>query len=151
MPFYSVEHSYPLNAAQKTQIAAAITRLHTAKFLAPSIFVHVKFTASDASDQNYFLGGKSQVLSTNRIMASVRTSASRTKEHFEELAEEIEKAWYDAVSGPVIEEGKDQGKRENAVNDNESVTTAKQLRVVAFTGLVAAIENGNRIPAVSAP
>lgn len=149
MPLYTVEHSYPLTAPQKQEIAAAITKLHTSKFLAPSFFVHVTFRASSAADQNYFLAGKPRVTATNRIIGLVRVSSSRTKKDWDELAAQIEDAWYTAVSGPVIEEGKDKGKRENALDDNAVTTQAKSLLAIGFHGAVAAWEHGGAIPSVS--
>jgi phenylpyruvate tautomerase PptA (4-oxalocrotonate tautomerase family) len=149
MPLYEVQHSYPLTTKQRQQIAESITHLHSTTFLTPSIFVHVKFHANDASDNTYFLAGKPRTTSVNRIIAMVRTSEGRTKKHWDELAARIENAWYNAVSGEVISEGKDEGKRKEEVNDADSKKQAKKLVIVAFYSMVGARENGHTIPTVS--
>lgn len=149
MPFYSVEHSFPLTLHQKSQLATAITKLHSSKFLTPSVFVHVNFKSSDATDQNYFVAGTPRTDSTNRIVGLVRTSESRTQEHWQELAHDIEEAWYDAVNGEIIEGGKNEGKRKNALSDTQNVIEAKKIRLVTFYPMIAVRENGDAIPQVS--
>jgi phenylpyruvate tautomerase PptA (4-oxalocrotonate tautomerase family) len=127
MPLYEVHHSLPLSNEQRQSLATAITNLHCTAFTTPSFFVHIQFVPQDASDGNYFMAGKSKVTSSNRIIANVRTSPSRSKADFDALAEKIERAWYDAVEGSVA--------------DSKSA-----LRMVAFTQLVAIREAGVAIP-----
>jgi hypothetical protein len=67
----------------------------------PSFFVHVLFHHADASAQNYYLAGQVRTSSTNRILAQVRTSSSRSKTDFDTLAEKIELAWLDVVKGEI--------------------------------------------------
>lgn len=148
MPLYEVQHSYPLTAKQYQQLAEKITHLHSTTFLTPSLFVHVKFTTHDASRNTYFLAGKPLTASTNRIIGMVRTSEKRTKKHFDDLAAQIEEAWYDVVSGKKIEEGKNEGKRKDEVDDSEGTRQAKKLIVVAFYSMVNIRENGHVVPSV---
>ena len=56
MPFYDVQHTHPLSAKQKDDIAEAITSLHTELFSAPKLFVNVAFT--DVSNRQLYLGGR---------------------------------------------------------------------------------------------
>ena len=42
MPLYNVEHSYPLKAEQKLDLAERITKLHARTFATPSMFVQVR-------------------------------------------------------------------------------------------------------------
>jgi hypothetical protein len=95
--------------------------------------VHTRFQAHDASDKAYFIAGKVRQDCTNRIIATVRTSPSRSKADFDALAEKIESAWYDAVKGEVIEEGKDKGKRKGEVDETEVKANAERLLVSLFS------------------
>lgn len=113
------------------------------------MFVHVSFKASDASAENYFIAGKARTSSTNHIVGLVRTSPSRTREDWEALGADIEDAWYTAVNGKIIQEGKDQGRREDSLEDSANTTAAKKLRAVAFHGLLGVRENGTNVPGVS--
>ena len=56
MPFYEVEHSFSLPKSQRDELAQAITRIHTRKFAAPSLFVNIRFTYS--KDHRNYVGGK---------------------------------------------------------------------------------------------
>ena len=148
MPLYEVHHSYPLDASQQQTLATAITHLHATTFTTPSSFVNVNFTACDASDATYFIAGKAQTAATNRITGRVRTSSSRTKADFDDLAAKLEAAWYDAVLGEVMTEGKSQGKRklEEEKDMTASSKEATKLLSVAFVPLVTVRELGLVIP-----
>jgi len=149
MPFYQVHHSYPLTKDQKRKFAEAITKLHSYKFKTPSLFVNVIFHDEDASTEDYFMAGVPRPNATNRIIAIVRTSEMRTKKHFDELAEKIESAWFDVVTGEVQQEGKDKGKRipqEGGGDETETNHEAKKLLFVVFTPMISARENGVVIP-----
>jgi len=139
MPFYEVQHSYPLTAAQRQSFAQAITRLHSTTFLTPSLFVNVVFhhlpptTTADSAGPTYFLAGeptRHHPQGPNRILAMVRTSPQRTKAAFDALAAEIEAAWYVTV---------------NDADDQED-RPAKKMHFVVFYPMLAARENGVTIP-----
>ena len=111
MPLYTVQHSCPLSTPQQDELAAAITRLHTQKFTAPSLFVNVTFT--DTSSQPTYVAGKrvctfppfkrplvpssstntvSQTIK-NSILAHVRHGPSRRQEDYNDLCKSIHEAW----------------------------------------------------------
>lgn len=146
MPFYQVVHSYPLDKAQKTRLAEAITKLHSHTFKTPSLFVNVLFHPEDASNENYYMAGTPRVNATNRIFAMVRTSDKRTKAVFDALAEKLENEWYNIVSGEKITEGKEKGKRKGENDETENQRVAKKLLFVVFHPMIAARENGVTIP-----
>jgi phenylpyruvate tautomerase PptA (4-oxalocrotonate tautomerase family) len=127
MPFYQVHHSLPLGSKKRQAIANAITNLHCAAFNTPSFFVHVRFIFENGSDGAYFVAGKLRPNKSNSIVGVIRTSPSRSKEDFDNLGEQIEKSWYDAVGGSI--EDKD-----------------KRLSMVMFTPMVAIREGGMAIP-----
>jgi phenylpyruvate tautomerase PptA (4-oxalocrotonate tautomerase family) len=101
-----VQHTYPLTLPQKQSFAKAITHLHSTFFLTPSLFVNVSFhrLAPDNGDNTYFLAGEPMAHNAagpNRILAQVRTSPKRTKAIFDDLAEKIERKWYEIVNEPT--------------------------------------------------
>jgi hypothetical protein len=61
--------------------------------------VHVLYHSHDASASTYFLAGKPNTTCTNRIVAQVRTSSSRSKADFDKLAEKIDRVWEDVLHG----------------------------------------------------
>ncbi|KAI9729189.1 MAG: hypothetical protein M1834_007096 [Cirrosporium novae-zelandiae] len=124
MPFYEVTHVCPLLSDQQQQLASAITRIHTTRFVTPSIFVNVVF--KDASRVISYIGGKKRAV--NRITATVR-SEGRSRESFTELTYELNSAW------------------NNIVNDGKPGKGETELRVVAvFSGIAAALEAGFPVP-----
>ncbi|KAF9874220.1 hypothetical protein CkaCkLH20_08203 [Colletotrichum karsti] len=137
MPFYKVEHTYPLSAAQRQSVATAITNLHCAAFDTPAFFVHVSFAkheAGSADDGTYFMAGKPHSDNSNRIVAMVRSSPGRTKADWDKLAADIEGAWDDAV-----------GIRRDGA-PGAGLDEAKRLLMVVFTPMVAIREGGMAIP-----
>ncbi|KAI9728152.1 MAG: hypothetical protein M1828_004613 [Chrysothrix sp. TS-e1954] len=56
MPMYEVEHVVPLNDSQRDELAEFITRTHTELFVAPRLFVNVRFT--DISQHFTYVAGK---------------------------------------------------------------------------------------------
>ena len=154
MPLYDIQHSVPLTKPQKQQLADKITHLHATTFTTPSLFVNMQFTSLDPSDGNYFIAGKPRPEGYNRITGMVRTSESRTKKDFDNIAEKIEQIWDEVVRGidPENEkekEGDDKNKKKN--EESESEREAKKLRAVFLYPMVAARENGVVIPTVSRP
>ncbi|OHF04237.1 hypothetical protein CORC01_00576 [Colletotrichum orchidophilum] len=133
MPFYQVHHTYPLTQQQRQSIALSITNLHCSAFATPAFFVHVSFIKqeSKSDDGTYFMAGKPHSSNSNRIIALVRTSASRKKEDFDALAAKIEDAWNGAVKEPGKEDEFDE---------------AKRLLMVVFTPMLAIREGGMTIP-----
>ncbi|KAJ0311250.1 hypothetical protein COL516b_001955 [Colletotrichum fioriniae] len=133
MPFYQVYHTYPLTQKQRESIALSITNLHCSTFSTPAFFVHVNFIKqeSKSDDGTYFMAGKSHTSNSNRIVALVRTSASRTKDDFDALAAKIEDAWNGAIKEPGKEAEFDE---------------AKRLLMVVFTPMLAIREGGMAIP-----
>ncbi|KAG5742778.1 hypothetical protein H9Q69_014275 [Fusarium xylarioides] len=65
--------------------------------MTPAFLVHVRFFAEDNTDNIYFVAGKSHPITSNRISGNVRTSATRSKEDFDELGAKIEEAWYETL------------------------------------------------------
>jgi len=147
MPLYEVQHSWPLTTEQKTTLAESITKLHSRKFTTPSLFVNVQYHAVDASAGIYFVGGKPRLASANRIIAMVRTSEKRTKEHFDQLATKVEEAWYEVVNGNRKgEKGEATTNGETNREQSESERVAKELRFVVFYPMITAREVGIVIP-----
>ncbi|KAL4734610.1 hypothetical protein BDV11DRAFT_197951 [Aspergillus similis] len=89
MPFYQIEHCFPLQKAQRDELAQAITTIHTRKFATPSLFVNVRFT--DSSQQYNYVAGKECAI--NRIVAYVRAGPTRSKADFDNVAVQILEAW----------------------------------------------------------
>lgn len=127
MPVYQIFHSYPLTLSQQQTLATAITTLHCTAFTTPSIFVHVSFFLQ-TSPNVHFLAGKPRPSGANRIVGIVRTSASRPKSAFDNLAQQIEDAWHEAVKG------------------DDKPDLEKKLLLVTFTTMVTIREAGFTIP-----
>ncbi|KAK5446246.1 hypothetical protein LTS15_009942 [Exophiala xenobiotica] len=72
-------------------------------------------------------------------LAMVRTSPSRTKAVFDDLAARIEKAWYDAVGRPPTDPDPD-----SACADKDKAS--KKMHFITFYPMIAARENGVTIP-----
>jgi len=194
MPYYEIQHSYPLETKQKRHLAEAITHLHSTTFVMPSMFgvcplplihfrlrqlntlpsnppltthahtltspsplVNISFTPVDATENNYFVGGTARPNACNRILGLVRQSPSRTKADLDKLAEKIESAWYDVVTGEVVQEGqgdksqhgRDIGKRRGVDHETTREKDAKKLMFVMFHPLLAVRETGVAMPGVS--
>ncbi|KAL1875573.1 hypothetical protein Plec18167_005509 [Paecilomyces lecythidis] len=133
MPLYEICHSTPLTPAQKSQLAQSITRLHSTTFHTPSLFVNVRFTSPEPVG-DYFVAGKPmQPTSPNRIIATVRTGGSRTKEVFDEVGRQIGRFWDDIVVNADGAKGND-------------VRKARKLHFTVFAPMLAAVENGVVIP-----
>ncbi|KAH8806042.1 hypothetical protein F5884DRAFT_902973 [Xylogone sp. PMI_703] len=134
MPLYDVQHSYPLTREQKDRVAEAITRLHSTMFHTPSMFVNIRFIATEPQGDFYVAGTPTEPASPNRILALVRMGADRTKKMFDDLSEEIEKEWnkivkYDSTLHPATTEDK-----------------AKKLHIISWTAVIGARENGVLLP-----
>ena len=65
MPNYEVEHTTPLTPQQQDALAEAITKIHTEKFSAPSLFVNVRFT--DIFKHAVYVAGKRVCLHLPRL------------------------------------------------------------------------------------
>ncbi|KAJ3540753.1 hypothetical protein NM208_g4926 [Fusarium decemcellulare] len=136
MPFYQVFHSYPLTQEQRQAIASSITNLHCKAFTTPSFFVHVHFVKEDVSEGAYFLAGKPRAVTSNRIIGIVRTSATRTKGAFDDLAAQIENEWYSTLKTVAPTE------KANWSQGDE----AKRLLQVTFVPMITIREGGMAIP-----
>ncbi|KAJ0163763.1 hypothetical protein CTA2_2451 [Colletotrichum tanaceti] len=147
MPYYQVHHTYPLSLTQRQSIALSITNLHCGAFNTPASFVHVSFSKQDPApdDGTYFMAGKSHPDISNRIVAVVRTSASRTKDDFDNLAASIEDAWNGALREGNSNAG---GGAEQAgqAEQVEVLDASKRLTMVVFTPLLAVREGGMAVP-----
>lgn len=132
MPFYEVQHSFPLTPTQKSALAANITNLHATTFSAPSLFVNVKFSPLPASE-DYYIGGQLRP-NTNRIFAHVRSGQGRGDEAFAKLAASIETIWNEVVEGGEGDFG---------------VGNVKMLHGVFVVPGLTAREQGFAIPVVS--
>lgn len=146
MPLYEVVHSFPLSAIQKQRFATCVTEAHTRAFKTPSLFINVLFKYEDITKENYFVAGKVKRNCTNRIKALVRTSEARRKEHFDNLASEIENAWDQVLSDSVTCENSQQGQ-----HNDTAYTQASRLIIVAFVPVISGRELGLTLPKVSRP
>lgn len=150
MPLYKVEHSFPLTKGQKTDLAERITKLHGTRFTTPSMYVQVKFVSQDPSHHNHYVAGKARTQSSNRIIGYVRSGSTRPQSAFEDLAEQIEHAWY-----VVLEERFEGTEEEIKKKEKESGETsekeryAKELLSVAFVPGLIGREKGYTWPEVS--
>ena len=109
-----------------------------------------QFTSLDPSDGDYFIAGKVRTEGYNRITGMVRTSESRTKKDFDNVAEKIEQIWDEVVRGIEPEKEKeDDDKNKKKNEETETEREAKKLRAVFLYPMVAARENGIVIPTVS--
>ena len=152
MPMYTVEHSFPLTTAQKTDLAERITKLHSTKFTTPSVYVQVKFQSQDPSHQNHFVAGKLRKQSSNRILAYVRAGSTRPQSAYEELAEQIENAWYVVLEERFEGTEEDVKKKEKeAKESSEKEKSAKELLSVAFVPGLIGREKGYTWPEVCLP
>lgn len=93
MPWYDVEHAVTLTPTQCDALAEKITYLHTRTFKVPALLVNVQFR--DASQDNTYVAGKRKL--SNRIQANLRVGPGRPVQMYDELAEQLEKAWYEVV------------------------------------------------------
>ncbi|KAI5363101.1 putative Tautomerase/MIF superfamily, tautomerase, cis-CaaD [Septoria linicola] len=96
MPLYEIRHITPLTPSQQDSLADALTTIHSTKFTTPRMFVNVVFT--EYSKVNTYVGGKRK--QGNHIMANVRVGPSRTQKDWDELGEQVAKAW-----GEIVPEG----------------------------------------------
>ncbi|KAI1073146.1 hypothetical protein LB507_009104 [Fusarium sp. FIESC RH6] len=136
MPFYQIHHSCSLSSHQRLLLAKSITDLHCEAFNTPKFFVHVRFFPEDNKDNTYFVAGDPHPDTSNRIIGLVRTSASRSKEDFDKLAEAIEESWYEIL------EVFPPGRAGKWTSEDEK----KRLMMVTFTPMVALREAGMTMP-----
>lgn len=104
----------------------------------------------DASAHNHFLGGKPNDQAINRIVAYVRSSPDRKKEHFDKLAKEIENAWYIVVGERTDDEGDEEAKKnkKDKKESTQSEKRAKEMLSIGFVGGLVTREKGFVIPEV---
>lgn len=93
MPLYEVNHSVLLTSSQKSDLAQAITSIHSTRFITPTLFVHVKF--HDTSSTDLFIGGAAKQKS--HILAHVRAGPSRSRQDYNALCADIARAWDEIV------------------------------------------------------
>src|SRR5438034_11599497 len=93
MPWYDVEHAAALTQSQCDALAEKITALHTRTFMVPALLVNIQFR--DASQDNTYVAGKRKL--SNRIQANLRVGPGRPIQMYDDLAEQLEKVWYDVV------------------------------------------------------
>lgn len=135
-------HSYPLTRAQKDTLATFITTLHSQTFTLPSLFVNVQFTTPEPVG-DYYVGGKSrQLVSPNRLIATVRIGPSRPKSMFDELGVRIREKWDEVVQRPY-------GELDISNSAVREERERKNLHFIVFKPMTAAVENGVVIPGVS--
>jgi len=136
MPFYQIHHSCSLSGHQRQLLATSITDLHCEAFNTPKFFVHVRFFPEDNKDNTYFVAGEPHPDTSNRIIGLVRTSASRSKEDFDKLAEAIEDSWYEILRASPPER--------TGIWTSED--EKNRLIMVTFTPMVALREAGMTMP-----
>ncbi|KAJ5732519.1 hypothetical protein N7493_004000 [Penicillium malachiteum] len=127
------------NSFPKDELASFITTLHSQTFTTPTQFVNIQFKAPEPVG-DYYVGGKSQQLvSPNRLIASVRVGPSRTKSMFDEVGIKIRQKWDEIVERPY---GMLDMKNPAVKEERER----KNLRFIVFKPMTAAIENGVVVP-----
>ncbi|KAK4544440.1 hypothetical protein LTR36_004331 [Oleoguttula mirabilis] len=131
MPLYEIQHHISLTSSQKDDLAIAITRIHSTKFLTPKMFVNVTYT--DVSETRTYIGGKQRT--GNHIKANVRSGPSRTQEDWNDLSRQIAAAWDDIV-------GKGLPKVRRAAPDPDTSLRS----VILLGGLVGGLEAGFILP-----
>lgn len=132
MPYYEVNHTISLLPSQKSDLARAITEIHSTRFSTPRLFVNVKFT--DFSETPLFIGGHEQKKS--HILAHVRTGASRTTKDFNTLCADVTAAWNDIVVPlPKVRR-----------SDSDTDEDRKLYSVFVLGDIVAGMEAGFEIP-----
>ncbi len=99
MPFYEIHHHYPLTSSQKSELASAITHIHSTTFSTPKLFVNVRFCHNPTDSGINFVGGV--VRPTNHVRAHVRSGPSRTRQDWQNLSNQIQSAWGKIV-GPGL-------------------------------------------------
>ena len=119
MPWYDVEHAVPLTSIQCDALAEKITCLHTRTFMVPALLVNVQFR--DSSNDNTYIAGKRKL--SSRIQANLRVGPGRPIQVFDDLAEQLEKAWYEVV-------GNGKGKELRAVLINGGRVTGREAGFV---------------------
>ena len=119
MPWYDVEHAIPLTSIQCDALAEKITYLHTRTFMVPALLVNIQFR--DSSKDNTYVAGKRKV--SNRIQANLRVGPGRPIQAFDDLAEQLENAWYEVV-------GNGKGKELRAVLINGGRVTGREAGFV---------------------
>ncbi|KAJ6489730.1 hypothetical protein C8R45DRAFT_826183 [Mycena sanguinolenta] len=103
MPLYEVWHSYPLNEAQRNDLAQRITTIHTTLFTVPAAFVHVRFANYAATE--HYIAGKKHTGTVNLVLANVRPGPSRTHQLYESLCRQLEAAWTASVGDLATQDG----------------------------------------------
>jgi phenylpyruvate tautomerase PptA (4-oxalocrotonate tautomerase family) len=130
MPYYEINHICTLTESQKSDLANAITTLHTTRFSAPRLFVNVRFT--DISLTPFYIGGKKKT--KTHILAHVRTGPSRKTADFNALCADIFAAWNDIAPLPKI--------KRSAPDEDRALYS-----VFVLGDIVAAMEGGFAMPA----
>lgn len=131
MPLYHIYHSLPLTRVQKGQLAKTITELHASTFKSPTFFSYVSFVRLDPTEENDWAAGNFKPQGTNRITGMLRTSDTRPKKLFDDLAEKIEDTWNRVV-------GLDQAQ------DRE----VRRLHAIYLFPMITARERGIAVPGV---
>lgn len=96
-----------MSPAQCDALAEKITYLHTRIFTVPALLVNVQFR--DSSKDNTYVAGKRKL--SSRIQANLRVGPGRPVHMYDDLAEQLEKAWYE-----VVGTGKDKELRAVLIN-----------------------------------
>lgn len=112
------------------------------------MFVQVKFYQQDASAHNHFVAGQAIEEATNRIIAFVRSSPERTREHFNKLGKQIEDSWYVVVGEKVEGENEEEikQKEKNRKETPEREKNAKELLSIGFVPGLSGREKGFVVP-----
>jgi phenylpyruvate tautomerase PptA (4-oxalocrotonate tautomerase family) len=129
MPYYEINHAVILTESQKDDLAKAITKLHSERFMTPRLIVNVKYT--DISNMTFYIAGKRRTKS--HILAHVRTGASRSNKDFNALCADLFTAWNEIVPLPKI--------KRSAPDEDRSLHG-----VFVLGDLVAGMEAGFTVP-----
>nr|OQO25144.1 hypothetical protein B0A51_09211 [Rachicladosporium sp. CCFEE 5018] len=131
MPYYHIHHACTLTESQKSDLANAITTLHSTSFSTPKLFVNVRFTSlKDSTD--FYVGGKQST--KTHILAHVRTGASRTTKDWNKLCADLQQCWDEIVPLPKV--------KRSAPDEDRSLYS-----IFVLGGMAAGREAGFAIPA----
>nr|POF19965.1 hypothetical protein CFP56_52214 [Quercus suber] len=129
MPFY-----------EKDVLAAFMTDLHSTTFVTPKFFVTVRFEQVQPAGDLYSAAKYRGNMSPNHVLVTARVSPARTKQVFDEMALKINTKWNDVVNDAAL------GAQSLDHLPAKQQKQAKNLKIVAFRPVLAALENGVVIP-----
>ena len=112
MPFYEIQHAYPMSVSQRDTLATSITEIHTRLFTTPSLFVHIQFQHLGPNTPTRASYNAGKACTANRILAHIRPGGSRSRDDLNVLCAKVKEAWDEVFEGDEVFDG---GNRLHAV------------------------------------